>query len=408
MKLRSLWPLGRKSANNPVNSHELFALLMGSRKSKAGATVTLESAMRVTAVLACARVIAEGLAQVPFKLFRDEGRDKNPAKDHPTYRVLHRSPNDWMTSFELRELLGYHCVLAGQFVAFANRDIKGRVIELIPFLPGTIKVEQLPDWSLEYIVTAKNGSRQTFPQEAIWHVRGPSWDGVVGMDVLNLARDAIGLAIAAEEGQSALHKGGLRWTGMYSVEGKLDGQQYKDLKKWIVEEYGKDVEEAIMLLDRAAKFTPMSMSAADAQTMETRRFQIEEVCRAMRVMPIMVGYSDKAATYASAEQMFLAHVVHTLSPWYERVEQSADVRLLPRADQDAGYYTKFIAAGLMRGALKDTAEYLNKLTSNGTMTRNEAREKLDLNPLPGLDEPLTPLNMDAGNGKPGDPDNADQ
>lgn len=396
MKLRALWPFGRKSANNPVNSHELFALLMGGRTSKAGASVTLDSAMQVTALLGGARVIAEGLAQVPFKLFRDEGRNKLPQREHPTYRVLHRRPNDWMTSFELREMLGYHCVLAGQFVAFKNRNSRGQVIELIPFLPGTVKVVQREDWSLEYTVTASNGSRQTFPQEAIWHVRGPSWNGVIGMDVLKHAREAIGLAISAEEAQAALHAGGLKWSGMYSVEGKLDEPQYKALKKWITEEYGKDAKESIMLLDRAAKFTPMTMSAVDAQAIETRRFQIEEICRALRVMPIMVGYSDKAATYASAEQMFLAHVVHTLSPWYERVEQSADVQLINDADQAAGYYTKFITAGLMRGALKDTAEYLNKLTSNGTMTRNEAREKLELNPIDGLDEPLTPMNMTTG------------
>jgi len=134
----------------------------------------------------------------------------------------------------------------------------------------------------------------------------------------------------------------------------------------------------------------------DAQHLETRRYQVEEVCRAMRVMPIMVGISDKATTYASAEQMFLHHVVHTLSPWYERIEQSIDCNLLGDNEMDDGYYAKFIEEALLRGAMKDTAEYLVKMTSAGLMTRNEGRAKLDLNPLPGLDKPLTPVNMQIG------------
>ena len=110
-------------------------------------------------------------------------------------------------------------------------------------------------------------------------------------------------------------------------------------------------------------------------------------------MPIMAGQSDKAATYASAEQMFIAHLVHTLTPWYERVEQSADCQLLSDKDRAAGYYTFLDPVGMLRGALKDTAEYLYKLVSIGVMTRNESREKLDLNPIDGLDEPLTPMNL---------------
>ncbi|MBW7903018.1 MAG: phage portal protein [Rhodocyclaceae bacterium] len=399
MNLRAIWPFGRKSGDGPiVDSHGLWQALHGGRVAKTGTAVTLESAMRVTAVLACARVIAEGIAQVPFKLYRGEGRSREAAKDHPLYEVLHRRPNGWMSSFELREVMGYHCVLARGFTAFANRGRGGRVVELIPLLPNTVKVRQNKDWSLTYEVTASNGSVREFSQESIWHVRGPSWNGVVGMDVIGLAREAIGLSIAAEDSQSALHARGARPSGLYSVEGTLSDKQYKDLKKWIDDNYAGDAQAGTtMLLDRMAKFTPIRMSGIDAQHLETRRFQIEEICRALRVMPIMAGYSDKAATYASAEQMFLAHVVHTLSPWYERIEQSADCQLLTEDDRRAGCYAKFAAAGLLRGALKDTAEYLGLLTDRGIMTRNEAREKLELNPLDGLDEPMTPMNMRIGN-----------
>jgi HK97 family phage portal protein len=253
---------------------------------------------------------------------------------------------------------------------------------------------QNEDWSITYRVQSKSGATKDFPQDAIWHVRGPSWNGFSGMDVLNMAREAIGLAIATEETHSSLHANGIRPGGIYSVEGSLSPQQYKDLKTWIdAENAGAEKAGHTMLLDRNAKFMPIGLNGVDAQHLETRNYQIAEICRFFRIMPIMVGYADKTATYASVEQMLLAHVVHALMPWYERIQQSAEVNLLSRADRMAGYYIKLMETGLLRGAMKDTGEYLDRLTRGGTMTRNEARSKLELNPLPGLDDPLTPTNM---------------
>jgi len=137
-----------------------------------------------------------------------------------------------------------------------------------------------------------------------------------------------------------------------------------------------------MILDRAAKWISTSMTGVDAQHLETRKHQIEEICRFFRVMPIMVGYSDKAATYASAEQMFLAHVVHTLSPWYQRLEQSIDANLLTEKDRAAGYYANFVEEGLLRGSIETTANMLDKYVNGGLMTPNEGRAKLDMNPDP--------------------------
>jgi HK97 family phage portal protein len=146
-------------------------------------------------------------------------------------------------------------------------------------------------------------------------------------------------------------------------------------------------------LDNGAKFTANAMNGVDAQHLETRKHQVEEVCRFLGVMPIMVGYSDKTATYASAEQMFLAHLTHCLMPWYERIQQSADVNLLTQAERQQGYYTKLIEAGLIRGDLKTQGEYFYRMVTGGVIARNEARGLMDMNPIPGLDDPLTPTNM---------------
>lgn len=377
-----------RKADTVESSLDLFRLIGGWLATKSGASVSHKTALEVSAVFACARVIAEGIAQVPFKLYRQEGDRKNPATDHPLYRVLYRKPNSWMTSFELRETMALHAVLTGDAIAFVNRDMRGNIRELIPIPPGNVTVEQLPDYRLVYTVTAPSGRVQIFPQEAIWHWRGPSWDAVVGLDAVKLAREAIGLAMATEASQARMQADGAAMTGLYSVDGNLTEDQYKSLRKYLDQEFYSQKASRVKLLDRGAKFHPISMTGVDAQLLETRRYQVEEVCRNMRVFPIMIGHTgDKANTFASAEQMFLAHVVHTISPWYQRIEQSVECQLLTEQDLDRGYFVKFTAAGLLRGSHKDRAEFYSRgLGAGGSpawMTQDEVRALEDLNPMGG-------------------------
>lgn len=394
--MQRLWPWGRKLDNGTL---DLFRDVFGGEPSKSGQSVNYKTALQVATVFAVVRVLADGVAQVPLKLIREsaDGRNRSPAKDLALYRVLHRRPNDWQTSFEFRETLMLHTTLCGNFYAFKNR-VRGEIRELIPFEPGQVTVKrERGGYALSYEVRGDNGAQMTFPAEAIWHVRGPSWNTWMGLEVVKLAREAIGLALATEEHHAALHKNGAKPGGLLSVEGNLSEDKYKSLKAWVEENYeGSHNAWRTMIMDRAAKFTSLAMTGVDAEHLATRGFQIGEICRPFRVQPIMIGYSDKAATYASAEQMFLSHVVHTMSPWYERLEQSIDVNLLSAEEQASGVSAKFIEEGLLRGDLKTTAEYLTKMTTNGVMTRNEARAKLDLDALPGLDEPLTPANMTVG------------
>jgi len=259
-----------------------------------------------------------------------------------------------------------------------------------------VREEIADDGTMTYVVTGRDGSTRTLGEDDVWQIRGPSWDGQTSIPILRMAREAVGLAMATEETQALLHKNGVRTTGHYSVEGNLTEQQQKNLLTWILKNFGGANSGTPMVLDRAAKWTPHTMTGVDAQHLETRLHQVKEICRFFRVLPIMVMESDKAATYASVEQMLIAHLVHTLLPWYERLEQSADVFLLTEQERRQGYYTYLDPKGLLRGALKDTAEFLSKLVQLGILTRNEAREDLDKNPLEGLDEPLTPINMGVG------------
>lgn len=342
---------------------------------------SLQTAIQVSTVFACCRVIGEGLAQVPLKLMQDKGGKKLPAKNNPLYDVLAYKPNAWQTSFEYREMMAWHLVLTGNHYSYINRLNSGVITELIPLEPKNVTVKQKADYSLVYEVRGTDGTTMLAPASAIWHVRGPSQNGYLGLDAVKLAREAIGLAHSSEEASARLQDNGVRPSGVYSVEGTLNPDQYKALAKWITENAsGAENAGKPLILDRAAKWVNTQMTGVDAQSLETRRFQIEEICRFFRVMPIMVGYSDKAMTYASAEQMFLSHVVHTLAPWYQRIEQSIDANLLTDADRAAGLYANFVEEGLLRGSSVDTKESILGYVNGGILTPNEGRELLDRNP----------------------------
>lgn len=368
-----------------MSSLELFREVYGGRESRAGVAVTPETALEVSTVLSCVRVIANGVSQVPFRLYVGDGNTREVAKDHSLSGLLYRRPNKWQTSYEFRETLVFHLLLLGNAFVFVNRvGSERKVSELIALNPATVTVERRDDLSLVYRVRSEKGPETVFPADSIWHLRGPSWNGWMGMEAIRYARDAIGLSIALERSHAELHKNGVSSSGLLSVKDPLSPEQYEFLSAWLQRyEIGGDRYQKAMLLDRDAKFTATQMTGVDSQHLETRKHQIEEICRAFGVMPIMVGHADKTATYASAEQMFLAHVVHTLSPWYERIEQSADVNLLTPAEIEKGYYTKFSPNALMRGAAKDRAEFYAKGlgTGNGKgwLTQNDVRalEEMD-------------------------------
>ena len=385
-KWMPVWAFERK-----YGTLDLFRDIYGSRESRSGVAVDYKTALQVTAVLACCKVIAEGVAQIPYRVYTSDGN--KPAPDHPLHRILFRQPNGWQTSFEFRETIIFHAALGGNAFVFVNRAGPSRnVVELIPIEPGRVTVEQNEDYSITYKVRGKNGTEQEFPEESIWHIRGPSWNTWMGMECIGLAREAIGLAISTEQTHSDFHKNGAQSSGVLSVPDPLEGDQYKKLKAWVDTNLTGDAKHSPLIVDRGTTWLQTQMTGVDAQHIETRKFQIEEVCRAFRVNPIMVMQSDKAATYASAEQMFIAHVVHTLAPWYERLEQSADINLLSEADQRK-FYTKFTPNALMRGAAKDRAEFYSRALGSGGsepwMEVNEVRALEELEPVEwGTGRPL--------------------
>mgnify|MGYP006365922971 FL=1 len=388
MKLRDLIPAwGRKATTvDIIDALDVYERMITGRRSKSGKVVTWETALKVSTVLACAGVIARGIAQVPLKVMQDEAGNKRAAREHPLYWLLHNQPNEWQTSYEYRETMALHLVLCGRHIAVKN-VFRGEILELLPVEPQRVRIQRERDGRLRYFVTVGEGMSQEYEQDQVWHVRGLGWNGWDGLEPLVLARDAIGLSIATEDSQSALHKNGLRTSGTYSVDAVLSKHQYDDLRQHLIKNYAGESAGLPMIVDRAAKWLSSTMTGVDAQHLETRRFQVEEVCRALGVMPIMVGHADKSQTYASSEQQFIAHVVHTLSPWYQRIEQSIDAHLLGKRQVQQGYYAKFVPAGLLRGAIKDQGDYFAKALGAGGsppwMTQDEVRDLLEMNPMGG-------------------------
>lgn len=395
-----------------ATSLELFREMYSGREVRSGVTVNWKTALDVATVLACVRAIANGVSQVPFRPYLETAGGRLPAVDHPLHPLLYRRPNSWQTSYEFRETMMLHVLLTWNSYVFLNRVGSRREIrEMIPLEPHRVSVKQNPDLSLTYTVTGANGSRQEFAQDAIWHLRGPSWNSWMGLEAVHLARESIGLAIATEQAHAEMHKNSARVSGLLSVDQNLSPEKFEFLAAWIDKHVmGGERSHKPMIADLGAKWTSMQMTGVDAQHVETRKHQIEEICRAFGVMPIMVGHADKTATYASAEQMFLAHVVHTLSPWYQRIEQSADVNLLSEADRAAGYYTKFTPNALMRGAAKDRADFYAKALGagggKGWMTQNDIRslEELDRSDDPEADKLPQPMVRPSGPPAASDPE----
>jgi HK97 family phage portal protein len=397
MSLLSRWR-GRKSQSQLDLIREVY----GTIAAKAGVDVTYKSALQCTVALACVRVLSEDTAMLPLKVFRRNADGTRTSGDADLQHLLDVQPNDWQTAMEFREQIGLHAALCGGGFALKVR-VRGKVAELLPLQPQWVTVLRDSQWNVAYRVRISpnvgdgvGGAANVviIPREDMLHLRGPSWDGVTGLDGVKMAREAIGLAIATEEHHASMHKNGAKIGGVMSVEGTLDEAQYKQLKAWIQQHTGSSNAFDTLLLDRKAEFTPYAMTGVDSEHLATRKFQIEEVCRGFRVFPQMVGYSDKTATFASAEAFFLAHAKFSILPWARRWESVLARDVL---EGNREQYIKLSLAALERADMKTRyASYSDAITRGCWMLRNEARALEDMDPVDGFDEPLRPLNMIEG------------
>lgn len=383
-----------KRKSSATNSADIWAELLGRSSSKSGIPINTKTVLQLTTAQACARVIAEDLAQLPFKLYKDRPEGgSDPAADHPVYRLIKTKPNAWQTAFELREQIGLHLVLTNDAYIWINR-VRGQIVELLPLEPHQVSVSR-NGWESSYEIKIGNTEKITLKKNDIWHIRGPSWNGWQGLDGVRLMREAVGLAIALEEHGSRMFSNGATVGGVLSTDLVLKEEQVKALREsWEARQSGTANAYKTAVMWGGMKWTPMASPNDAAQFLETRRFQVEEICRAFKVMPIMVGHSDKTTTYASAEQMFLAHLRNTMGPWLTRIEQSADCNLLTDKEVNDGYHTKFSRNAYMASVATDRAAFYREMYNIGSMCPNEIRSLEELNPYEGGEKYRVPLNME--------------
>jgi len=386
--------IGRKSSEWP--SYDQIADMIDGRGGAqvAGVTVNDRTALKVSTVLACVKVIADGCATPSLGVFRQKpDGTRERALNIPEWRLLNRRPNEWQTSFEWRQLMTAHAVLTGSALSIKVKGANGRVRELIPVEPGKWDVRKVSRYDVRYRCYDEFGLIGDFGPDDVFVLHGLQINYAEAHDVIKLARSAIGLAIATERSQEAMHKNGLRPSGVYTVEGNLNEEQHARLTKWISDRLSGPTKAGLpFVLDRSAKWVSTAMTGVDAQHVETRRLQIEEICRIFGVFPIMVGHADKTATFASSEAFFAAHLIHTLAPWHQAWVQRLDETLL---DGAGPLFCEFDTRYLRAGSMKDRAVWARTMREMGIYTGNELREEEGKDPLPGLDVPLSPLNMTA-------------
>lgn len=381
-----MFGLLRKSTTYSVDQLARFAGWIG-WGSSAGGSVTEWNAVDVPAVFCAARVVAEGIAQMPVRVVSETYGDANDLprrkieRDHWAHQLLAVRPNSWQTSFEFREGMIFNAALGRGAIAIKN-VVRGEVRELLPVPAGSWSVEQLSDYSLRIRVDYADKTHGYFTLAQVFYLRGPSLDGYQALPAVRQAREAIGLSRALERQQAKLAGNGGKPSGVLSFVNSLAPDTKERLRETWQARFGPNGDGGIAILDGDAKFHSMTMTSVDAQYVETRRLQIEEIGRAFRVQPIMLMQSDKAATYASAEQMFRVHAIHTLGPWVERFEQAATRDIL---GNETGLKVDLDERKLLRGDFKDQAEYYTKALGAGGqpgwMKVNEVREEIGRNPI---------------------------
>jgi len=372
-----------KPENRTVGSS--YAFYLGS--SSAGKAVTERSAMQMTAVYACVRILSEAIAGLPLHLYQrntDGGKEK--AINHPLYRLLHDEPNPEMSSFVFRETLMTHLLLWGNAYSQIIRNGKGEIVALYPLMPNKMSVNRDANGRLYYEYTRSTeeaptmkGSTVRLNPADVLHIPGIGFDGLVGYSPIAMAKNAIGLAIATEEYGSKFFANGAQPSGVLEHPGTLkDPSRVRD--SWQSTFGGSGNANKVAVLEEGMKYTPISISPEQAQFLETRKFQINEIARIFRVPPHMVGDLEKSS-FSNIEQQSLEFVKYTLDPWVARWEQSIQ-RTLLRPEEKQDYFVKFNVEGLLRGDYQSRMNGYATARQNGWMSANDIRELENLDRIP--------------------------
>lgn len=382
------------SLSNPPEWLERL-LLGGYGETTAGVDINEHNALGISTVFACVRAISEDVAKLPLILYREtDGRGKERLRDHPLYPLLRERPNDEMTAFDLRSCITAHALLRGNGYIEIERDGAGRPLALWPLNPDRVEVRRGSDGGIVYVYRDPdlNVTRTIFADDVV-HIRGLGSNGLVGYSVVRFARESLGLTAAAERfggsffGNSSMPKGVLEHPGVLGEEAQ------KNLRSsWESVHRGPRNYGRIAILEEGMKFHAVTIPPEDAQFLETRQFQVPEICRWFRMPPHKVADLSRA-TFSNIEHSSIEYASDTLLPWLVRWEQEIKRKCLLRSEQ--GLFVEHLTAALLRGDLKSRYDAYAIGRQWGWLSPDDIREFENLNPINGAGGKvyLVPANM---------------
>jgi HK97 family phage portal protein len=377
-----------KARDKPKNLGGGTSFLWGG--SSSGKVVNERTAMQMTAVYSCVRILSEAIASLPLFVYKygDDG-SKDKYLDHPLWRVLHDEPNPEMTSFVFRETMMNHLLLTGNAYAQIIRNARGDVVALYPLMPDRMTVDRDSHGRLFYRyrkssddppeVSRNKPSDVILAPSDVLHILGLGFDGLVGYSPIAMAKNAVGLAIAAEEYGAKFFANGAAPGGVLEHPGTIKDPE-RIRQSWQSTFGGSNNSNKIAVLEEGLKYTPIAISPEQAQFLETRKFQINEIARIFRVPPHMLADLEKSS-FSNIEQQSLEFVKYTLDPWVIRWEQAMNKSLLHESEKK-DVFTKFNVDGLLRG------DYASRMTGyatarqNGWMSANDIRQLENLDRIP--------------------------
>lgn len=344
-----------------------------------GKAVNERTAMQTSAVYACVRILAESVAGLPLHVYeRTANGSKSTKPSHPLYRLLHDEPNREMTSFVFRETLMSHLLLWGNAYAQIIRDGRGFPIALYPLLPDRMAVDRNESGELVYTYQSDKGQVK-LRRENVLHIPGLGFDGLIGYSPIAMAKNAVGLALATEDYGAAFFANGANPGGVLEHPGVIKPEQADRLRESWQSQFGGANAHKVAVLEEGLKFHQMSIPPEQAQFLETRKFQTNEIARIFRVPPHMVGDLEKSS-FSNIEQQSLEFVKYTLDPWVVRWEQSLQQALILPSEK-ATIFIKFNLDGLLRGDYQSRMQGYSTGIQNGFMSVNDVRGLEDMNLL---------------------------
>ncbi len=369
-------------------------------ETASGKSVTVDKALQLSAVWSCVRLLSETIATLPVGFYEKTDDGREAASSHPLYELLHNQPNADMTAVEFWEVIMASLLLWGNAYAEIDRTGK-RITALVPLRPERMKVELNNSGAPVYTYRDWPGGKiRNINERDVMHIRAFSTNGIMGLSPVSYARQTLGLAMATDEASAKVFKNGMRPSGVLSMEQILKKDQRAEVRDSLAEQFGGSMNTGkMMVLEAGMKFQPVTMNPEDAQMLQTRAFNIEEICRWFRVWPGLIGHNAQGQTMwgSGVEQMLIGFLTFSLRPWLTRIEQAIRRNLLAPGERNR-YFAEFSIEGLLRADSAARAAFYSTMTQNGIMTRNEARKKENLAPHSGGDQltvqsNLMPLNQ---------------